>query len=93
MTCEGPADDGCPSPIVLAPDGSLAAPWLPPSTRGAAGSAAFPSLRQGTYRTLLVGGADDARGEVSIRALGAARTIRFARGGLQTIASTVVFGR
>jgi Ca-activated chloride channel family protein len=79
----------CPDVVVVKPSGDVVSPWTP-SARVSAHSAALASVPDGTYRTLLVGGAPDARGEVTLRAFSGSRTFRFERGGLQTVASTTV---
>jgi Ca-activated chloride channel family protein len=82
----------CPSVVVVRPNGDVVSPWSPTARRTTARSVALLAGLEGTYRTLLVGGAPDARGEVVIRAHESARTFRFDHGGLQTVAATTVTG-
>jgi Ca-activated chloride channel family protein len=88
-----PSDQACPAVILIAPDGSVASPWTPPSARTPMGVAAAAAVRDGTYRMLLVGGATDANGEVEIRALETAGKFPFSSAGaVQTIAVTTISG-
>ncbi|MFO0761704.1 MAG: AgmX/PglI C-terminal domain-containing protein [Byssovorax sp.] len=81
----------CPTVVLLTPSGTVISPWTPASTRTAARTASLGDLPEGRYRTLLVGGAPDARGELLVRAFGATRTFPIARGGAaQTLALTTV---
>ncbi|MFT3774205.1 MAG: AgmX/PglI C-terminal domain-containing protein [Minicystis sp.] len=80
----------CPAVVVIKPSGDVVSPWAPSSSRASARAVALPSAADGVYRTILVGGAPDARGEVVIRAHASTRTFRFDRGGLQTVATTTV---
>ena len=52
------------------------------------GSVAFSGLSGGAHRTVLVGGAPDARGEVEGRARNTRKTFRFEPGGARTVAVT-----
>jgi Ca-activated chloride channel family protein len=81
---------GCPDLLVVKPSGEVVSPWAPALARSGARSVAFSGLSAGAYRTLLVGGAPDARSEVEIRAAGSTRKFRVERGGLQTVALTTV---
>jgi hypothetical protein len=76
--------------MVVKPSGDVVSPWEPAAARASAGGVALPSTPDGTYRTLLVGGAPDARGEVTVRAHASTRTFKFEHGGLQTVAATTV---
>ncbi len=80
----------CPIIAVLTPNGSVISPWTPTSARNGAGSIALNDVPEGRYRTLLIGGAPDARGELTLRALASRRTFPITRGGLQTLAITTV---
>ena len=80
----------CPVVVIVKPSGDVVSPWSPAPARVSARSAALTAGLDGTYRTLLVGGAPDARGEVVLRAHDVTRTFRFDRGGLQTIAATTI---
>jgi hypothetical protein len=81
---------GCPDVVVVKPGGEVVSPWAPAAARSDAHRIAFAGLVDGTYRTVLVGGAPDAHGEVEVRAWSSTRKLRFERGGLQTIAATLV---
>jgi Ca-activated chloride channel family protein len=86
VTCdEGVA--ACPTALVIGPTGTVLSPWTPGGGRSGKSSVAFMA-GQGTYRTLLVGGAPSAKGRVRIRAEDVVRTFAFDRGGLQTVAAT-----
>ncbi len=80
----------CPDVVLVKPSGDVVSPWSPAPARSSARSAAFAGLTDGVYRTVLVGGAPDAGGEVEVRALAAARTFHFDRGGPRTVAVTTV---
>jgi Ca-activated chloride channel family protein len=80
----------CPDVVIVKPSGDVISPWSPASARSSARSIAFGGLGGGQYRTVLVGGAPDARGEVEVRAHGSTRTFRFDHGGAQTVAITTV---
>ncbi|MEO7331086.1 MAG: AgmX/PglI C-terminal domain-containing protein, partial [Minicystis sp.] len=82
--------ESCPIVAVLTPSGAVISPWTPASARNGAGSAALSDVPEGRYRTLLIGGAPDARGELTLRAFASRRTFPVARGGLQTLALTTV---
>jgi hypothetical protein len=80
----------CPIVIVITPTGTVFSAWTPALARSSPKSFAFSGLMTGTYRTLLVGGARDARGEVELRALGATKKIPFTSGAVRTVAATTV---
>lgn len=82
----------CPVVVVVKPDGTVVSPWSPSSARVSARSVALAGGLPGTYRTVLLGGAADARGEVVVRAHDVTRTFRFEPGHALTVASTVVTG-
>ena len=81
----------CPTIAVVAPNGVVFSPFTPTDARSSAEAVGFSSLRSGEYRTVLVGGAADARGEVKLTALGVPRALSFTRGGTQTIAATTLW--
>jgi Ca-activated chloride channel family protein len=89
VRCQGESP-ACPVAMVVKPSGDVVSPWEPAAARASAGGVALPSTPDGTYRTLLVGGAPDARGEVTVRAHASTRTFKFEHGGLQTVAATTV---
>ena len=80
----------CPTLLVVAPNGAVHAPWIPTATRSSVGSISFSGLQNGTYRTLVVGGAADARAEIEVRALGTVKKFSIHQGGLQTVVATTV---
>lgn len=84
VTCS--TRDGCPIPVVVAPNGAVFSPMTPADARSAARAVAITVLRDGAYHTMLVGGADDAKGEVVVRAAGVTQKYAFAKGGAQSIA-------
>jgi Ca-activated chloride channel family protein len=71
----------CPDVVVVKPSGEVVSPWSPAAARSSARAVAFAGLPAGDYRTVLVGGSPDARGEVDVRARNTMRTFRFERGG------------
>ncbi|APR84326.1 Hypothetical protein A7982_09675 [Minicystis rosea] len=89
VRCEGESTR-CPTVLVLKPNGDIVSPWSPSTARASARAVALPWAADGVYRTLLVGGAPDARGELTVRTHAATRSFRFDHGGLQTIAMTTV---
>jgi Ca-activated chloride channel family protein len=88
VRCDEPAR--CPDVVVVKPGGDVVSPWAPAAARSGAHGVAFAGLVDGTYRTVLVGGAPDARGEVEVRAWSSVKKLRFDHGGLHTVAATVV---
>jgi Ca-activated chloride channel family protein len=87
----------CPTIVVLTPTGSILSPWTPGTTRAARSRVSFSGLRSGTYRTLVVGGARDARADIEIRALGSTRKFPLLAvpsdlDGVITVAKTTVNG-
>jgi Ca-activated chloride channel family protein len=82
--------ESCPIVAILTPSGAVISPWTPASARSAPGAAAFTDVPEGRYRTLLIGGAPDARGELTLRTFASRRTFPVSRGGLQTLALTTV---
>jgi Ca-activated chloride channel family protein len=82
--------DRCPSVLVVAPNGTILSPFTPTDARSGPRSVAIGTVREGTYRTLVVGGDRDARGNVTVRALGSTRKYAIVRGGRQTVAATTI---
>lgn len=80
----------CPTLVILKPTGEAVSPWSPTSARSSARSVALPWTSNGTYRTLLAGGAPDAKGQVTLRAHDQTRTFTFDRGAGQSVAATQV---
>jgi Ca-activated chloride channel family protein len=90
IACDG-GPEGCPRAMVVTPEGRIVSPWTPAGARGADATVTLGGLNSGVYRTVLVGGRPGARGEVTVRALGAVRKLPFTRGSdAQTIAATRV---
>jgi Ca-activated chloride channel family protein len=87
LHCTG---ERCPTLAVVSPIGSVFSPITPADSRSSLQSVAFSGLRDGTYRTVLVGGTPDARGDVQVRAFGATHKFDFSRGGRQTLVATKV---
>ena len=85
VTCASHVKD-CPLPIVVAPNGTVFSPVTPADARSGGRAFAITVLRDGAYHTMIVGGADDAKGEVIVRAAGATQKFAFTKGGLQAIA-------
>lgn len=91
--CSGERQWACPDIILVAPDGSVAAPWVTPSARSPLGTAAMASVRDGAYRVVLVGGALDAKGEVEIRVWQTVGKFPFSSGArVRTIAASTISG-
>lgn len=90
MQCETPLR---PTLLVIAPNGSVLSPFTPWVNGSAKDSSlTFSGLVSGTYRTVLIGGAAEARGTVEVSVLGNTHSFEFARGAIeQTIATTTVF--
>jgi Ca-activated chloride channel family protein len=88
IACTGA--DKCPSVLIVAPNGTILSPFTPTDARSSNRSVAVGTVREGTYRTLVVGGSGDARGTVTIRALGSTRKYAVVRGGRQTVAATTI---
>jgi hypothetical protein len=88
IVCSG--EGKCPSVLVVAPNGTILSPFTPTDARSSSRSVAVGTVREGTYRTLLVGGSGDARGTVTVRALGSTRKYAVVRGGRQTVAVTTI---
>lgn len=80
----------CPIPLVVAPNGTVFSPMTPEGARSSERAVAVGVVRDGTYRTMIAGGAPDARGEVTVRAAGVTQKFAFAQGGLRSIAATQV---
>jgi len=85
LTCAAGVKD-CPLPIVVAPNGVVFSPYTPADARSSARAVAVTALRDGAYHTMIVGGSDDAKGEIVIRVAGVTQKMAFAKGGLQSIA-------
>ncbi len=88
VRCE-PGVERCPAVVVIGPTGNVMSPWTPSAERSGARSVSFSGLQNGTYRTLLVGGAPDARGEVELSALGSRKRLPITRASA-TVAATLV---
>ena len=89
ITC-GAGVERCPTLLVVTQSGTVLSPWTPAVTRSSAGAISFSGLKDGTYRTLVVGGAADTRAEVEVRALGASKKFSIQKGGQQTVAASTV---
>jgi tetratricopeptide (TPR) repeat protein len=91
VTCdEGVRPQDCPSPLAIAPDGSVLAPWTPGTGRSTRRAITFVKLRTGDYRILVLGGAPSARGKLILRGRYENQSFRFESGGMHTIATTNV---
>jgi tetratricopeptide (TPR) repeat protein len=86
VTCS--SGERCPTVFIVSPIGNVFSPFTPTDSRSSLGSVAVAGLRDGTYTTLLSGGSPDARGSVELRAFGSLKTLAFARGDRQTVATT-----
>jgi hypothetical protein len=74
--------------VVIAPDGSALSPFAPSSrARSGRGSVASPSVVDGAYRVLVVG---SGAGTLTVRALGAQRSLPFDGRGVRTVATVLV---
>lgn len=90
VSCDAGVTD-CPQVIVITPRGTVLSPWTPAEARSSRVSVAFSGLLDGTYRVMLVGGAQDAKGNVEVRAINAKGKYDFARAGVeQTVATGAV---
>ncbi len=88
LSCEPRSE--CPYVIVVTPTGTVFSPWTPALGRSSATSFAFSGLLSGTYRSLLVGGATGARGELELRCLAARSVFPFGPNHAQTLVATQV---
>jgi Flp pilus assembly protein TadD len=75
VTCD--AASRCPSPVVVTPNGTVIAPFVPAAERASVDAVALGVTRSGAYRTLLVGGALGSHGQVELYAFGAQRKLPF----------------
>lgn len=91
VRCESGAGT-CPTALVIAPDGSVYSPWTPPPARGGSSALSLTAVRDGTYRTLLVGGEPGAQGKLELRALGVVRRLPIVHEGARTVVATMVSG-
>jgi hypothetical protein len=89
VTC-APGVEDCPLPIVVAPNGTVFSPFTPADARSSAHAVAITNVRDGPYRTMLVGGATGATGDVAVRAADSSLEVPFTRGGLQSLAESDV---
>jgi hypothetical protein len=85
VKCDGPAE-ACPIPIVVAPNGTVFSPYTPADARSGPRGVAVTVLRDGAYHTMVVGGANDVKATVSLRAANSSRTFELTHGGLQSVA-------
>ncbi len=85
VTCASGVVD-CPIPLVVAPNGTVFSPLTPADARSTARMIAITVLRDGAYHTMLVGGGNDAKGGVVVRAGGVTQKFSFSHGGVQSVA-------
>lgn len=69
--------EGCPVPVLVTPSGRVVSPWTPGTSRVGSTRVAMNGVSDGTYRTLLVGGAPEAQGDIEIVAFGTKKRIPF----------------
>lgn len=86
----GIAKEDCPSPLAIAPDGSVLSPWTPGAGRSERHKVSFVKLRSGLYRIMVLGGAPSARGKVKLIGRSETKNFAFEGGSLHTIASATV---
>lgn len=97
VRCDSPSS-GCPTVVVIAPNGTVYSPWTPASAqvapaRGGLGAAAVPKVGDGTYRTFLIGGDPSAQGELELTALGSVKKLPInGNGSARPVAATVISG-
>jgi hypothetical protein len=77
-------------PLLIAPNGAVFSPLTPADARSSEHAVAVGVLRDGNYRVMLLGGADDATGDVTFRATSDSRKLPFSHGGAQSLASAQV---
>ncbi len=81
LDCSG-AD--CPTPVVIAPNGTVYSPWTPSTARVTGNSIAVQRLPAGTYRILLFGGAANKTVKLTLRAANKTRTFQVDRSKAKT---------
>ncbi len=86
----GTAKEDCPSPVAIAPDGSVLSPWTPGVGSSERHKVTFVKLRSGLYRIMVLGGAPGARGRVKLIGRYESKNFTFEGGSLHTIASAQV---
>jgi len=85
--------EGCPDIVMVDPTGRVITPITPGSGRSGSSWIAMPSAMEGTYRVLVTGGLESARGQVEIHADNSTRKFDVRGGdGARSVATLSVSG-
>ncbi len=87
---DGIAPQDCPSPVVVAPDGSVLSPWTPNVGLSSRTRVTFVKLRSGDYYVLVLGGSPRAKGAIVLTGRHENQEFRFDGGGMHTVAKVSV---
>src|SRR5690606_17255218 len=91
VSCDpGTLPQDCPSPVVIAPDGTVLSPWTPGTGKSTRTRVSFVKLRSGRYHVLVLGGSPRAAGKVILTGRHENQAFRFGSGGMQTVAQVEV---